>query len=52
MLGEQRRNFRRPASVESCGGSDMAAMLDRKAQINMTPMIDILLVLMIICRNA
>jgi biopolymer transport protein ExbD len=48
VLGEQRRNFRRAASVESCGGSDMATMLDRKAQINMTPMIDILLVLIII----
>jgi hypothetical protein len=45
LLREQRRNFRRAASVESCGGSDMATMLDRKAQINMTPMIDILLVL-------
>jgi biopolymer transport protein ExbD len=41
-------NFHRAASVESGEGTDMAMTLDRNAQINMTPMIDILLVLIII----
>ena len=31
--------------------TDMAMMRDRKAQINMTPMIDILLVLIIVYQN-
>jgi len=41
-------SFRRTVGVESRKGTDMAMMLDRNAQINMTPMIDILLVLIII----
>ncbi len=45
------RNFGQVGSVESGEGTDMAMTMERKAQINMTPMIDVLLVLIIIFKG-